>query len=149
MSQRSVLFSLFLTLPSFALSPAIGSAQQRPYTEGPVWFLTTVRTTAGFQDDYLRSLTTTWKRVIEEAKKQGIVVSYKVLSANASGPDDWDLLLMVELKNWAALDGIQDKFEPIEQKVVGAEGAQRQLATQRLEIRRILGSKNAQELILK
>jgi hypothetical protein len=108
-----------------------------------------VRTAPGFQDDYLRSLATTWKRVGDEAKKQGVVVSYKILSANASGPDDWDLLLMVELKNWAAIDGIADKFEPIQQKVVGGDAAQRQLATKRLEIRRILGSKNAQEIFLK
>jgi hypothetical protein len=76
-------------------------------------------------------------------------VSYKILSGNAVGPDDWDLLLMVELKNWAAIDGITDKFEAIQKRVVGGEDAQRQLATKRLEIRRILGSKNAQELFLK
>ena len=100
-----------------------------------------------FKDDYLRSLATTWKRISDEAKKQGLIVSYKVLSANASDPDDWDLLLIVELKNWAAVDGIADKFEPISQKVVGGDDAHRQLATKRLEIRRILGSKNAQELL--
>jgi hypothetical protein len=108
-----------------------------------------IRTTPGFEDDYLRSLASTWKKISDEGKKEGLIVSYKVLSGNAVGPDDWDLLLMVELKNWAAIDGITDKFEAISRKVVGGEDAQRQLATKRLEIRRILGSKNAQELFLK
>jgi hypothetical protein len=86
---------------------------------------------------------------MDEAKRQGLVVSYKILSGNASGPEDWDLLLMVEVKNWAALDGLDEKFEAITQKTIGGEEPRRQLATKRLEIRRILGAKNAQEIFLK
>lgn len=97
--------------------PPLLAAQNRPYTEGSVWALTMVRTTAGMSDDYLRGLGTTWKPIIEEAQKQGLVTSYKVLSGNASGVDDWDLLLMVEYKNWAAFDGLADKFEPIQEKI--------------------------------
>lgn len=120
-----------------------------PYTEGSVWTVTTIRTTAGFRNDYLRSLATTWKRVMEEAKKQGLVLSYRILSAPPAGPDDWDLLLMVESKNWAALDGMDEKFEAIQRRVIGGQDAQRQLATKRIEIRRTLGSKRAQEILLK
>ncbi len=129
--------------------PPLLAAQNRPYTEGSVWALTMVRTTAGMSDDYLRGLGTTWKPIIEEAQKQGLVTSYKVLSGNASGVDDWDLLLMVEYKNWAAFDGLADKFEPIQEKIVGGDDEARKLAVQRLEIRRILGEKTTQELILK
>lgn len=82
-------------------------------------------------------------------RRSRVSCSYKVLSTNASGPDDWDLLLMVEYKNWAAFDGIADKIEPIERKIVGDEDASRQLMTQRLEVRDIIGSKTAQELVLK
>jgi hypothetical protein len=53
---------------------------------------------------------------------------------NPSGPDDWDFLIMVELKNWAALDGLNEKFEAIQQKIVGGDDAQRQLATKRIEV---------------
>lgn len=125
------------------------AAQGLPYTEGSVWSIGMIRTTAGFEDDYLRSLATTWKRVNEEAKKQGLVVSYKILSANPAGPDDWNLLLMVEFKNWAAFDGLSEKFEAIQQKMIGGQDAQRELATKRLEVRRILGGKNAREIFLK
>jgi hypothetical protein len=134
---------------TFARSAAAQGAGGLPYTNGSVWSITTIRTTAGFGDDYLRSLATTWKRVTEEGKKQGLVLSYKILSGNPSGPDDWDLLLMVEVRNWAALDGLDEKFEAIQQKVVGGDDAQRQLSTKRLEVRRILGTKNAQEIFLK
>jgi hypothetical protein len=127
----------------------LAEAQGLPYTEGSVWSISMVRTTAGFRDDYLQSLTSTWKRINDEAKKQGLVLSYKVLSAAPAGPDDWDLLLLVEFKNWAALDGVNEKFEAIQQKVIGGQDAQRQLSTKRLEVRRILGGKNARELFLK
>jgi hypothetical protein len=129
-----------------------GEAQQEaglPYTRGTVWNITAIRTTSGFQDDYLRSLASTWRRVTEEAKRQGVVLSYRILSANPAAPDDWDLLLMVEVKNWAALDGIDEKLDAIQRKIIGGEDAQRQLATKRIEVRRILGGKNAQEIFLK
>ena len=145
----SRLWLAFVLVTSVALSPHVLEAQSRPYTEGSVWSLTMVRTTSGFEDDYLRSLATTWKRVGDEAKKQGLALSYKILSTDASNQEDWNLLLLVEFKNWAAFDGINDKFEAIQQKVVGGQDAQRELATKRLEIRRIVGTKNAQELFLK
>ena len=141
-------FSLMIS-GIFALTPGALHSQGRPYTEGSVWELTMVRTTAGMQDDYLRSLVITWRRIHEEAKQQGLVLSYTVLVADASGDDDWDVMLMVEYKNWAALDGVASKFEPIEQRIVGNQEQSHQLMTQRLEIRRILGTKHAQELILK
>jgi hypothetical protein len=125
------------------------AAQGLPYTEGSVWQVSMVQTKPGFGDDYLRSLATTWKRINEEAKKQGLVLSYKILSTNPAGPEDWNLLLMVEVKNWAALDGLPEKLYAIQQKMIGSEDAQRQLATKRLDVRRILGVKNVQELFLK
>ena len=141
---------VFLMLAPLFLTPSlVGQSEGLPYTRGSVWAISMVRTTAGFNDDYLRSLATTWRRANEEAKKQGLILSYKILSSNSTGPDDWNLLLMVELKNWAALDGLDEKLEAIQRKVIGDQSAQRELATKRLEIRRIVATKNAQELFLK
>jgi hypothetical protein len=132
-----------------AFAPATLRGQGRPYSEGSVWDITMVRTTEGMTDDYLRSLGTTWRRTLDEAKKQGLVLSYKVITTGTSGPNDWDLLLMVEYKNWAAFDGLAEKMEPIERNVVGNDDQMRQLMTKRLEVRHILGDKTGQELILK
>jgi hypothetical protein len=151
MSLRSHLpvIALAAALCAPALLRAQAPPQGRPYTEGSVWDLTMVRTTEGMSDDYLRSLGMTWRRTLDEAKKQGLIVSYKVISTGASGPDDWNLLLMVEYKNWAAFDGLAAKMDPIERSIVGTEDQTRQLMTKRLEIRHILGDKTGQELILK
>ncbi|HEY6101028.1 MAG TPA: hypothetical protein VIW03_16450 [Anaeromyxobacter sp.] len=132
--------------PGAQAAPAPSDA---PYQEGTVWNLTFVRTVAGMGDDYLKSLSTTWRRTMDEAKKQGVVVSYKILSMPATRPDDWDLLLMVEYRSWAALDGLDAKLRAIEARIIGGQDQMRTLMTKRLEIRQILGEKTGQELILK
>lgn len=147
MKKRSI---LLLAIVSVVLGiAAVVRAVDAPYREGSVWDLTFVRTKAGMSDDYLRSLASTWKKNMDDAKKEGFVVSYRVLSTNAASRDDWDLLLMVEYKNWAAFDGLDAKFRALDAKNVGTEDQQRAVMTKRVEVREILGGKVAQELILK
>lgn len=129
--------------------PAAETSSDAPYNEGSVWDISFIRIVPGMEDDYLKSLSATWKRTLEEAKKQGLVLSYKVISAPAAGSEDWNLLLMVEHKNWAAFDGIDAKFRAIQAKLVGNPDQMRTLMTKRQEVRHILGGKVGQELILK
>jgi hypothetical protein len=101
------------------------------------------------EDDYLNNLRANWKRTGDEAKRQGLVLSYKVISTPAANRDDWDLLLMVEFKNMAALDGLRQKYEPIMAKIIGPQTERRTRAVQRNEIREIVGGKLGRELILR
>ena len=100
-------------------------------------------------DDYLKNLAKNYKSVMEEEKKQNLVVSYKILLGDASTAEDYDMLLMVEYKNMAALDGLRDKTDPISLKIAGGEEQQKQASTKRAEIREILGSKTMREITLK
>jgi hypothetical protein len=145
MTIRKAVFSVcaVLLLTGTALS------QDVPYREGTVWNLTFVRTKAGMGDDYLRSLSGTWKKVMDQAKKDGLIVSYKVLSTSASNRDDFDLILMTEHKNMASLDGLDARMRAIEGKIVGNEDQQRSLMVKRFDVREILGEKLARELIFK
>lgn len=123
-------------------------ADERPYTDGSVWDLAMIRTTDGMSDQYLDSLRANYKPILEEAKKQGLVLSYKIISTTNSGPDDWDLLLMTEYKNWAARDGLSEKFEVIQRKVMSKKQEDK-LMEQRLQVRRFVGNKSGQEILLK
>jgi hypothetical protein len=125
------------------------AAQGLPYKEGTVWEVTFVKTMPGMSNDYLRSLAANWRNEREEAKKQGLVISYRILSGSAANKDDWDLLLMVEYKNMAALDGAEDKWEAISAKIVGSPEQRKVLYTKRSEVREILGSKIVREITLK
>ena len=104
---------------------------------------------AGMSDDYLKALAKIFKSTNDEAKRQGIITDYKILAGDAATQQDYDILLMVEYPNMAALDGLRDKTDPIGAKMVGTEDQQRQLAVKRLEIRDIMGDKTMREITLK
>lgn len=120
-----------------------------PYTEGSVWQITMVRTKPGMTDDYLKGLAKNLKAVLEEEKKQGLVVSYKILLGDASTPSDFNIINMVEYKDMAALDNLREKTDPIFTKIVGGEQQIREGAMKRAEIRDVVGSKLMREITLK
>ena len=129
---------------------AVPTAQSTaPYTEGAVWQITMVKTKPGMSDDYLKALAKIFKSTNDEAKRQGVITDYKILAGDAATQQDYDILLMVEYPNMAALDGLRDKMDPIGTKMVGSEDLRRQLAVKRLEIRDIMGDKTMREITLK
>ena len=120
-----------------------------PYTEGTVWEITMVRTKAGMTDDYLKNLSQAYKSTSDEAKKQGIILDYKIFLGDPANADDFDILLLVQYKNMAALDGLREKSDPIATKLIGGENELRQGSIKRMEIREILGTKTMREVTLK
>ncbi len=140
-------FALVALLSLFCLAGS-ALAQEAPYTQGTVWNITLVRVKPGMLDDYLKNLIGQWKKENEQAKKDGLILSYKVIEAPAANKDDCNLLLMVEFKNMAALDEADAKFRAIGSKLFSQE-QQRKEVQARAEIREILGAKLGRELILK
>src|SRR6266568_4565034 len=134
-------------------SPTTSSTTTRgsnaPYTEGTVWVLTMTKTKAGLSDDYLKSISGTVKPVYDEEKKQKIILDYKILNGDASGSQDFNILIMVQYPNMAALDALREKMDPIIEKVMGSEDQRRATAVKRLDIREILGTKTMREITLK
>src|SRR5437660_5338047 len=141
---------LTIAIALFAAFTGLCRAQSdAPYTEGPVWTITMVKAKAGMGDEYLKGLAKTFKGAMDEAKKQDLIMDYKILLGPAATPQDFDLLPMVESKNMAALDNAREKFDPIARKVEGTPDQQRATQTKRLEIREIMGSKLMREITLK
>ena len=120
-----------------------------PYTEGTVWTLTMIKTKTGLSDDYFRQISQSVKPVYEEEKKQKLILDYKILDGDATSPQDYNILIMVQYPNMAALDGLRDKTDPIIEKVMGSEDQRRATAVKRLDIREILGVKTMREITLK
>ncbi|HEY2818689.1 MAG TPA: hypothetical protein VGK44_16340 [Casimicrobiaceae bacterium] len=151
MKIRNATFRLasFLTYAAVALGSPIAMAQEKPYTEGSVWFISMVKVKPGMTDVYLRDVLPLRKKINEEAKKQGLIVSSHVFSGLSTGHDDWDIMFMEEYKNWAAFDGINAKYDAIMSKLVGSEDKQVQLMSKRTDVRDIIGDKVMQELIIK
>jgi hypothetical protein len=134
---------------SLGIANLCSAQSDAPYAEGPVWNVTMVKTKAGMTDEYLKSLAKTLKATLEEAKKQNLVVDYKILLGDAAAPQDFNILIMVESKNMAAQDNAREKFDPIARKVVGTTDQQQALQVKRLDIREIVGTKLMREITLK
>ncbi|MDQ2964035.1 MAG: hypothetical protein M3R31_12915 [Pseudomonadota bacterium] len=108
-----------------------------------------MRVKPGMSSQYLGDLASTWKQVMDEARKQQLIISCKILGGNPGNREDWDLMLLVESKNWAAFDGSDDKFDAIVEKLVGPEKKQVEIMVKRSDVREILGTRNVQEIIFK
>ncbi len=134
---------------SSAATTTANSASTAPYTEGSVWEITLIHVKPGMGDDYLKGLAKNLKATLEEEKKQGLIVSYKVLLGDASTPGDFNIMNMVEYKNMAALDNLREKTDPIATKLLGSEDQMRQNAMKRAELREIIGNKTMREITLK
>ena len=147
MNKSPILVASVMLFTAFA---KLCSAQSdAPYTEGPVWNITMVKAKSGMTDEYLKGLAKTLKGTLEEAKKQNLGLDYKILLGNAATPQDFDILLMVESKNMAALDNGREKFDPIARKTVGTTDQQQAIQVKRLDIREITGTKLMREITLK
>jgi hypothetical protein len=144
--------SLILTI-AIALSATFTglcrAQSDAPYTEGPIWTVTMVKAKYGMGDEYLKGLAKTFKGTLDEAKKQNLVMDYKILLGGSADPHDFDILLMVEQKNMASFDNSREKFDPIARKIEGAPDQQVATATKRVELREILGTKIMREITLK
>src|SRR6266481_2483445 len=128
--NKSLIFITYVAVCA-AFTGLCRAQSDAPYTEGPVWLITMVKTKYGMSDDYLKGLAKTFKGTLDEAKKQNIILDYKILLGDASSPHDFDILLMVEQKNMASLDNAREKFDPIARKIEGTPDQQRTTATQR------------------
>jgi hypothetical protein len=140
---------LMIALAFFASITLSRAQSDAPYTEGTVWNITMVKTKYGMTDDYLKGLAKTFKGTLDEAKKQDLILDYKILLGDAATPHDFDILLMVESKNMAEFDGAREKFDPIAKKIEGSVEQQKQTAVKRLDLREILGAKLMREITLK
>jgi hypothetical protein len=147
MKYLSTFSLLLLTLLLLPLQESL--TQELPYNEGTVWEVSFIRTTTGMNNEYLRNLAANWRQNCEEAKKQGLIISYKIFSGYAANQEDWDLMLMIEYKNMAALDGADEKWESISTKMIGSQEVQKVGYTKRAEMREIFSSKIVREIVLK
>lgn len=122
-------------------------AQNRTFKDGSAWTVSFIQVKNGQGVDYLNSLKTTWKAVQDEAIKQGLILSYKILEGTASNPDDWQIMLLVEYKNLASMEGNDDKWDAIQAKVVGSEEDQKKLREIRVNVRTLYGTKLMREVV--
>ena len=141
---------LLLLAAILTVSASVTRAQEdHAYTQGPVVIVSFVRTEPGMFDEYLRYLDVTYKRLMEEYKRQGIVTDYAIFQAIPRDPNDADLILTVTYKNMAAFDELQARTDPVVKQVFGSLPKAASASAERDKMRKQLGSQMVRQLILK
>ena len=146
---RSHLAYSLLSSLSLATLTTVALADGRDYNDGPVVNVAAIRTVDGHFDDYMHWLATTYKKLNDEEKKAGLILSYHVYVTQPHGPGDPDVFLVTEFKNWAALDGLGGKLDAVSTKIEGSIDKANQAQADRAKIRTVLGSETMQEAVLK
>jgi hypothetical protein len=141
-----LLVAAILTTATFVTRAA---DDDHAYTYGPVVVVSFIRTEPGKFEEYLRYLDTTYKHLLDEQKKQGIIVDYAVYSATPRDEKDADLILTVTLKNMAALDTLQSRTDPISKQVFGSLPKAASASADREKLRKSVGAQIVRQLILK
>lgn len=141
---------LLLLAAILTISASVSRAQEdHAYTQGPVVVVSFVRTEPGMFEEYMRYLTTTYKHLMEENKKQGIITDYAVYQALPRDPKDADVILTVTYKNMAAFDTLQVRTDPATKQAFGSLAKAASASADREKMRKQLGSQLIRQLILK
>ena len=130
------------------LAASVYAQVRRPFRNGSVWNVAFIRMKPGMETPYLNYVATDWKKEQEALKKDGLILSYKVLTSEPHNPGDFNIMLMTEYKDLATMEANEKKADDLAQKVIGNDETQMEGYRKRLEIREVLGNRLAREMIL-
>jgi hypothetical protein len=100
------------------------------------------------KDDYFKNLRATVKNPLDEAKKQRIIIDYKILFDEAASQQDYNVMILLEFQNMAAFDNLRERLDPILVKAAGSVDQQTQIQIKRMDVREIMGEKVMREITL-
>ncbi|MEE9166107.1 MAG: hypothetical protein V3U24_01380 [Candidatus Neomarinimicrobiota bacterium] len=144
--------SLLRTMTALALlgivtQPLQAQSSDRVWQEGSVWAISYVDTKPGHFNDYISDLSNVWRKYLEAQKKDGLIISYKMLNISFPRDGEPDLILLVEHKDWAAFDLANAEYsEKIAGRIQGSVQKAQQANINREDLRTLRGSIVAQEI---
>jgi hypothetical protein len=124
-------------------------AQAPPYSRGPVWDCSQIRTKDGRADDYMKWVATQWKAQEEALIKGGFAIGYKVLSTVDARAGEPNILLCTEFKDMAAFDTPDAKVQAFMAKQFGSLSKADQQEVARGSMRTVMGDVMMRQLNLK
>ncbi len=144
---KSMFVGTAMVIAAAMVTPAM--AQESSYRPGTVWEASRIDVLPGQFENYMDFLATTWKKLNELGKAEGVVVEYHVLSTNNARAGEPDLILIIEYKDYQTT-----AQQEVMQKKVNAALAQNErkadtASGERTKMRELMGSVQYQELILK
>jgi hypothetical protein len=149
MSIKTRALGALAAICMFGMAGGVAVASDKPYVDGPVTMVSSIRTNPGMHEAYLNYLATTYRANMEAAKKEGIILDYRVYETQPRSPDEPNIYLTVTYKNMAAFDTLDERMEPIQQRSFGDQKARDAAAIDREKMRRPLGQEMIREVVFK
>lgn len=125
------------------------AASDRGYDNGPVWDVGAIQTKDGHFDDYMKFVTTDWKKQQETLKKAGYILDYKVYVVTDPRDNEPDIYLATKYKNMAAFDVSIAEMDAFFAKNMGPQEQVNKEQQDRGAIRTVRGDMLMRELNLK
>lgn len=147
MKRNRILVSLLIVFV-LTVSAVVVAQVNRPFRNGSVWSISLIKMKPGMETAYLNYIAGDWKREQEALKKDGQILSYKVITTETHGSNDWNIMLMSEYKDLATIEANEAKADNLAQTVIGDDEKQMLGYRERLQIREVLDVRTAREIVL-
>ena len=132
----------------FAVVPLSGMAQQN-YTDVSVYRVVKLRILPGKTKEFYQAFAYAPK-VFEAEKAAGLLLDYQIFhSVNYEGPDKYDVMYVIHLKNMAVLDTSAELAEPVVAKVYGSPEKRAEISKLRTESSETVSSELVRDIQLK
>ena len=142
---------LWTTLFVATLPTALPARAQSPnYDVGQVWRVTYYHIKPGQGEAFWKDFRENLKPVYESLKKEGLIVDYKAwINVTTDHPDDWDVAVGLMVANYAAIDQLDAKAATSVAKHYGSREAMIEAGKKRNDLREVVASKLAREVMPK
>jgi hypothetical protein len=97
-----------------------------------------MRTKYGATDRYMQHLADDWKVTLDEAKKQGLVLSYKTSIGPLANKEDWDVMTMIEVKDLTSPTEFYNRLGAIYAASIGSQASAKWESDKRSDVREVL-----------
>lgn len=140
----------FVLFAAALLTTSAATAQSPNYNPGTVWRVTYYSIRPGQGDAFWKDIRDHFRPIYDDFKKAGLISEYKFFTNPVSDhPNDWDVALATLYPNWAAMDELDAKGATIATKHYGSREAMIEAGKRRTELREVIASHLAREVILK
>ena len=138
------LFPLFLVF-----SPAVAHGQEH-YTLGPINRVILVDIKPGKTSEFWTDMRQSLRPLWDEFKRQGLIQGYSVgVKTTTERPDDWDAVIILTFKNWAAMDVFASKGDSVSMRYYGSYGKRSEAGAKRTDSGTVVGSYLVRDVTLR
>ncbi len=137
-----VLFAFVLLLPWAQVAAQQAGAGSVKVTPSAVTRVTLIKVNPGQRPAFDQDVTDNLIPVYDEEKKAGILANYEIFNnVTTNGPNDWGVGIALTYPNYATLDSLGERTDPITLKHYGSAEKRQAAADHRNQITTVVSSR--------